>query len=172
MAQIRTCFLNCASIFCSAKICHVLTVNQIDILVTAIHMDCCKEKFQESMLPKITVVQKGSKTVLPSQQEIILMLLLLHAINLVLFGHEQAHGKNQIHDVQRKYCIPFPITTILSKYILLRTEYFRQYHWFKIFTLIFLNFRIWKIQYHFCTPLVPSALYATVMCFFLQVNVL
>lgn len=32
-----------------------------DILVTASHMDCCKEKFQENMLPKITMVQKEIK---------------------------------------------------------------------------------------------------------------
>lgn len=58
MTQITTCFLKyCASIFCSAKISHVLTINQTDILVIATHMDYCKEKFQESVLPKITVVQ-------------------------------------------------------------------------------------------------------------------
>lgn len=39
----------------------MLIINQIDILVKATHMDCCKEKFQESMFPKIAVVQKEVK---------------------------------------------------------------------------------------------------------------
>lgn len=60
MAQIGTCILNSAPIDCSAKIGHVLTLNQTDILVTATN-GLLQGKVPRTYLPKTTVVQKEVK---------------------------------------------------------------------------------------------------------------
>lgn len=129
MVQIRTRFLNSTWTFCSAKISHVTLTSWLQQLIWT----SARKSSKKVCFPRLQWCKRKQNSVLPAQQKIILMLLSLHVINLVLFGHEQAHGKNQINDVQRKYYMPFLITTTLSKYIFLRTEYFRQYHWFNTF---------------------------------------